>query len=287
MDTPTRWSSTVTMLAKAVSVKEAVERMKIVARDTDHFEFVPDWGVTTSETWTVLEKMVELFLPTTVIISSLEGEKYVTQSLILLQLCHLENSIKAVKQKYSQNENVVLHVVIVDLLECLNVLWDSLPIDTVIASILDPRTKWYDKIPKHEITEALKILQGEFIGSCRIDTEEDDNDYFGGLFGTSTTTTRKLTPLQIWKQDINLYQSLPKAPPKADPLLWWKNNQFQFPNLANLARIYLAIPASQASCERLFSIAKNDITETRTSLLPDLVESLLFLRKKRDILDMI
>lgn len=60
----------------------------------------------------------------------------------------------------SQNENEVLHVVIEDLLECLNVLWDSLPIDTVIASILDPRTKWYDKIPKHEIAEALKILQG-------------------------------------------------------------------------------------------------------------------------------
>lgn len=119
-------------------------------------------------------------MPTTVIISSLEGEKYVTQSLILLQLCHLENSIKAVKQKCmislislislitffriyyldSQNENEVLHVVIEDLLECLNVLWDSLPIDTVIASILDPRTKWYDKIPKHEIAEALKILQG-------------------------------------------------------------------------------------------------------------------------------
>lgn len=36
-DTPTRWSSTVTMLAKAVSVKEAVERMRIVTRDTDHF----------------------------------------------------------------------------------------------------------------------------------------------------------------------------------------------------------------------------------------------------------
>lgn len=62
-------------------------------------EFVPDWGVSTSESWTILERMVELFLPTTVVISSLEGEKYVTQSLILLQLCHLENSVQAVKQK--------------------------------------------------------------------------------------------------------------------------------------------------------------------------------------------
>lgn len=64
--------------------------------------------------------------------------------------------------------------------------------------------------------------------------DEEDNDYFGGLFGTSNTT-RKLTPTQMWKQDINLYQSLPKAPPKADPLLWWKNNQFQFPNLGTIS----------------------------------------------------
>jgi hypothetical protein len=42
---------------------------------------------------------VELFIPTTVVISSLEGEKYVTQSLILLQLCHLESSVIAVQTK--------------------------------------------------------------------------------------------------------------------------------------------------------------------------------------------
>jgi hypothetical protein len=56
--------------------------------------------------------------------------------------------------------------------------------------------------------------------------------------------------------------------------------------LAELAKKYLGIPASQASCERLFSISKNDITETRTSILPDLAESLLIVRKKKDILDL-
>jgi hypothetical protein len=78
---------------------------------------------------------------------------------------------------------------------------------------------------------------------CRPDISEldDDNDIFGGLFGTTTSKTRKLTPLQTWKQDINLYQSLPKAPPKADPLLWWKNNQFQFPTLGvcSLSRLII------------------------------------------------
>jgi len=46
--------------------------------------------------------------------------------------------------------------------------------------------------------------------------------------------------------------------------------------LAKLARRYLAIPASQASCERLFSVVRNDVTDKRTSLKADLIEALMF-----------
>lgn len=46
-----------------------------------------------------------------------------------------------------------------DLQEELNYIWDHLPIDTVIATLLDPRTKFYSKIPKKEETEALRILK--------------------------------------------------------------------------------------------------------------------------------
>ncbi len=46
-----------------------------------------------------------------------------------------------------------------DLKESVDFLWDKLPIDTVISTILDPRTKFYDKIPEIEINEALEILK--------------------------------------------------------------------------------------------------------------------------------
>ncbi|KAE8239108.1 hypothetical protein A4X13_0g8248 [Tilletia indica] len=36
---------------------------------------------------------------------------------------------------------------------------------------------------------------------------------------------------------------------------WWKDNEVEFPNLAKLARIYLAIPGSTASVERVFPTA--------------------------------
>ena len=41
-----------------------------------------------------------------------------------------------------------------------------------------------------------------------------------------------------------------------DPLEWWKMHNTQLPTIAKLARKYLAIPASSAPSERVFSRAK-------------------------------
>ncbi len=57
-----------------------------------------------------------------------------------------------------KDNNKQFHVVAIDMLKSIAELWDNLPIDTVIASILDPRVKFFDPIPKSEINEALKIM---------------------------------------------------------------------------------------------------------------------------------
>ena len=42
-----------------------------------------------------------------------------------------------------------------------------------------------------------------------------------------------------------------------DPMDWWRKHESYFPQVAKLARKYLAIPASTAPSERVFSTAKN------------------------------
>ena len=66
-----------------------------------------------------------------------------------------------------------------------------------------------------------------------------------------------------------------------DPLEWWKQKEGSFPNLAALARKYLAIPASSVSAERIFSLAGNLISKKICRLSPDTVDMLIFLNKNR------
>ena len=61
-----------------------------------------------------------------------------------------------------------------------------------------------------------------------------------------------------------------------DPLTWWKKNQIVYPILARLAMVYLAVQATSAPSERIFSLASRIISSRRTSLDPDLAGKMLF-----------
>lgn len=65
----------------------------------------------------------------------------------------------------------------------------------------------------------------------------------------------------------------------SDPLGWWKNNENRFPRLAKLAKRYLAIQATSAPAERLFSVAGLTIANGRAGLLPDNAAMLIFLHE--------
>ena len=60
-------------------------------------------------------------------------------------------------------------------------------------------------------------------------------------------------------------------------LKYWKNNAFRSPILSNVARKYLAIPATSASIKRGFSITSNIITKKRNKLSPETVRALILL----------
>jgi len=68
----------------------------------------------------------------------------------------------------------------------------------------------------------------------------------------------------------------------SNPLIWWKNNELKYPNLALLAKKYLCAPATSVTSERCFSTAGNIVTSKRSCLLPENVNLLTFLKRNQN-----
>jgi len=66
---------------------------------------------------------------------------------------------------------------------------------------------------------------------------------------------------------------------KTNILEWWKINEPRFPNLSQLAKAVIGIPATSTPSERLFSVAGNVVSKKRTCLNPENVDIILFLNK--------
>ena len=62
------------------------------------------------------------------------------------------------------------------------------------------------------------------------------------------------------------------------PLYFWKMHQEKYRPLAQLTKMYLAVPASSASVERIFSISGHILSSKRASMSVRLFALLVFLK---------
>ncbi|KFZ15546.1 hypothetical protein V501_02660 [Pseudogymnoascus sp. VKM F-4519 (FW-2642)] len=77
----------------------------------------------------------------------------------------------------------------------------------------------------------------------------------------------------------------PRPGPATDILKYWAAKQYQYPIIAAIARDHLAIPATSAPSERVFSNGANILTKKRNRLSPETLRYLLCLRDWGHILD--
>jgi len=83
------------------------------------------------------------------------------------------------------------------------------------------------------------------------------------------------------KTQLELYLDKSKYLDKSttfDILSFWKGNEFRYPEVAAMARDILSIPISTIASESTFSIGGCVIDQYRSSLKPDIVETLVCIR---------
>ena len=79
----------------------------------------------------------------------------------------------------------------------------------------------------------------------------------------------------------------PRPGEQTDILKYWSTKQYQYPTIARIARDHLAIPATSAASERVFSNGSDIITKKRNRLSPSTIRYLLCLRDWGQLLDSI
>ena len=92
------------------------------------------------------------------------------------------------------------------------------------------------------------------------------------------------------RSDFDRYIDIPNDANIASSLVWWKNNKDLYPQLANMARDVLAVPASGCTVEREFSISGRIAIWQRNRLSPSTIsDSMIYksgLKRKRLALQM-
>lgn len=184
----------------------------------------------------------------------------------------------------------------------------------LIATFLDPRCKSLFSVPDEESKTAIRsrVLQlmkdSETAHRASLapataappseekeeeEESEDEEDMFAAVEAAAAAAASDggdnaagvLSVNDTCSEELKRYMAAPMLNIRTkveghyiwhDPLAWWNMNQVAYPILARLAMVYLAVQATSAPSERVFSMASRVISTRRTRLNPTMAGKMLF-----------
>ncbi|CAG8503621.1 2504_t:CDS:2, partial [Ambispora gerdemannii] len=232
IDVPTRWNSTYLMLQRFKEIKIITDILV-----TKH-QNLQDIYLTYAE-HNILQDTMDILHPINDATELLSGSAYPTlgdvRIVMMSLLAHLDrNSIESVNSQVEIARTIKTK---------LEVYWPLLRESSIIATLLDPRTKLSAFIHDDQ-SHARFILQKVY------DEYNPDNIQISPF---RLITVRSTFRAIIQTDHIN-------------PLEWWKLHSDNYPTLVHLAQNYLAIPASSVPSELTFSIAKHTVSAVRNRI---------------------
>uniref|UniRef100_A0A3B5A479 BED-type domain-containing protein n=1 Tax=Stegastes partitus TaxID=144197 RepID=A0A3B5A479_9TELE len=192
----------------------------------------------------------------------LGGETYVSCSVVLPALCHLNRVMDPTDEDpgYMIKFKDTFSKDLDSRKATINNRWLK------VATALDPRFKDLKSIHKNERAEVCEMLRGSEAGPAAPEPTEDEPAAKKSLLllcsSDSDSDKEELGPLAHYKVEpcIGMHEC---------PLEWWAAHAGAYGQLSSLARKYLATPATSVPCERLFSLAGNIIQKKRAALHSD------------------
>ena len=98
-----------------------------------------------------------------------------------------------------------------------------------------------------------------------------------GLASSDDETDEAETQNENTEKELKRYLLEKKLKSDGDPLLWWKQHKSLYPNLARLARKYLAVQGTATPSERVMSRLGVVLTKRRLAMKGELFSKIMFL----------
>lgn len=284
----------------------------------------------TDAQWDSLELLRDLLEPIYEAQTALEGEKYITRSMLPYYVTKIRNEWTGT----ANGDDNALAGAATRLLEDFNERWpaDQWPTATLMAVALDPRTKYMSSFSKPQRDATWTALAVEMKGLHKLLMEHNRTKAAAVAASSTSTVTDPETAsasgnassvtlsaavsavasagggrfeqynpdadgdlgdehdmtsdyedkllqeridneLRVYRKEKALHDTR-----DADPFLWWRKRLQTYPLLAVVARKWLAVPASSAASERMFSAAGLTVTKDRSRLGTERVGTLVFLK---------
>lgn len=136
------------------------------------------------------------------------------------------------------------------------------------------RFRW--DIEKQKLESVESSSEEQTSSSNDTGTEKEDQNSMFDIVNESIQTQR------VERGELDIYLEEQKAPSHIQPLEFWKINNGRFPILSRIAKIILAIPATSAGIERVFSIAGNIAAARRARTSVKNMAAVLMIRQFKE-----
>eukprot|EP00731_Ephydatia_muelleri_P034784 Em0076g17a len=274
-DIVTRWNSTYDMLQRALELKEAIDFVLI---DTGRHDICPFY-----EHWRSALMLCNFLKPFAVVTDILQGEKYPTLGCVSRYVSYLQQGLKLPSPPASWNlndslwaEQGVVSEVRDFILANMDRRWNATNPLLLMGSITHPGHKSLSWLPPNQrqigvdqLRLKMNNVSGLAMGVPHVEAHGSEihvtkqprltlSQQAKSLFSFGKSPPESVDSEQQLGDELQRHLNEPEIDHlSADPLAWWEAHCNAYPNIAILAKKYLAVPASSAPSERVFSTSKN------------------------------
>jgi hypothetical protein len=297
LDMPVRWNSTYHMLHTALNLRIPITAVCT----TQQLDISMQDIALTIEDWAIIKDLEQLFLIFLKPSRRLQSESYPTLNFAIPLYLKMINKVKKMQHDVGEHSTIGIAcaAAYLKLHEYYTLATNRQCKHSAVATICDPRMNHivFKKIYPDSIDDVRRSrARAQFEDVCRkyktrqyhLDTERIEHET-ALSFTLGNANNREQEPdsdedlfasegISFEEPEWKRWMLEPRPGEHTDIFKYWSAKQYQYPIVAQVARDHLAIPATSAPSERVFSNGSDIITKKRNKLSPLTIRYLLCLR---------